>query len=146
MDVIHFNNKNKLKIMGVKKRFIEMIKSGYPSFNPENDSVEIEFEGGGDSFGSFSYISVYPHSEGNVNLEDFFDLLMEILYESGVEYNWNNAGTTGTIRYNESNYQELSVYTIVSEEYWGEISEDDEEPEHTSTISTGETDKDETNG
>lgn len=118
--------------MGVKKRFIEMIKSGYPSFNPESDSVEIEFEGGGDSFGSFSYIQVYPSSEGSVDLEDFFELLMDILYESGVEYNWNNAGTTGSIKYNEGGYQELSVYTIVSEEYWGEIEDDGDDEEETS--------------
>ena len=31
--------------MGIKQSFIEMIKSGYPDFDPQNDTVEIEFEG-----------------------------------------------------------------------------------------------------
>ena len=114
--------------MGVKKRFIEMVKSGYPEFDPQNDSVEIEFEGGGDSFGSFSYLGVWPNREGSVNMEDHTDLLFEILDASGVGYNWNNAGTTGRITYNEDVTGGLSVSTVISEEYWGEI-EDEEEVE-----------------
>ena len=51
--------------MGLVKRFVEMVKSGYPEFDPQKDTVEIEFEGGGDSFGSFSYISIWPSREGN---------------------------------------------------------------------------------
>jgi hypothetical protein len=46
---------------------------------------------------------------------------------SGVNYNWNNAGTTGNIKYNEEGEQEITVYTIVSEEYWGGIEEEDDE-------------------
>ncbi len=117
--------------MGLKKRFIEMIKSGYSEFDPQNDSVEIEFEGGGDSFGSFSYISIWPQREGSVDLSNTenFDLLYELIGESGVSYNWNNDGTTGNIKYNEEGEQELSVYTIVSEESWGEIEEDEDEDE-----------------
>jgi hypothetical protein len=114
--------------MGLVKRFIEMVQSGYPEFDPQNDSVEIEFEGGGDSFGSFSYLGVWPNREGNVNMEDHTDLLFEILDASGVEYNWNNAGTTGRITYNEDVTGGLSVSTVISEEYWGEI-EDEEEVE-----------------
>ena len=114
--------------MGLVKRFIEMVQSGYPEFDPQNDSVEIEFEGGGDSFGSFSYLGVWPNREGSVNMEDHTDLLFEILDESGVGYNWNNAGTTGRITYNEDVTGGLSVSTVISEEYWGEI-EDEEEVE-----------------
>jgi hypothetical protein len=117
--------------MGLKKRFIEMIKSGYSEFDPQNDSVEIEFEGGGDSFGSFSYISIWPQREGSVDLSNTenFDLLYELIGESGVFFNWNNAGTTGNIKYNEEGEQELSVYTIVSEESWGGIEDDEDEDE-----------------
>jgi len=118
--------------MGIKKRFIEMIQSGYPDFDPQNDTVEIEFDGGGDSFGSFSYISIWPDREGSIDLfkEENFQLLYEMIEVSGVDYNWNNAGTTGNIKYNENSEQELTVYTIVSEEYWGEVYEEDEnEPE-----------------
>ena len=39
--------------MGLKKKFLKIIKDGYPSFDGKLDSVIIEFEGGGDSFGSF---------------------------------------------------------------------------------------------
>jgi len=127
--------------MGVKKRFIEMVKSGYPEFDPQNDTVEIEFEGGGDSFGSFGYIGVWPSRDKveGFNLDDHWDLLFEVLDSADVSYNWNNAGTTGNIKYNEEGEQESSVYTIMSEEYWGEVYEDDDEEEL-------ETTNEETNG
>ena len=122
--------------MGLVKRFIEMVQSGYPEFDPQNDSVEIEFEGGGDSFGSFSYLGVWPNREGNVNMEDHTDLLFEILDASGVGYNWNNAGNTGRITYNEDVTGGLSVSTVISEEYWGEI-EDEEEVDEDSNFEGG---------
>ena len=112
--------------MGIKSNFIEMVKGGYPDFDSQNDSVEIEFEGGGDSFGSFSYISIWPNREGELNLSDHWDTLFDIIDNSGVAYNWNNGGTTGRIEYNMNGEQELTVSTIMMEEYWGEI-EDDEE-------------------
>ena len=122
--------------MGLVKRFVEMVQSGYPEFDPKNDTVEIEFEGGGDSFGSFSYLGVWPNREGNVNMEDHTDLLFEILDASGVGYNWNNAGTTGRITYNEDVTGGLSVSTVISEEYWGEI-EDEEEVDEDSNFEGG---------
>jgi hypothetical protein len=117
--------------MGVKKRFIEMVKSGYPEFDSQNDSVDIEFEGGGDSFGSFSYLGIWPNRDkvDGFNLDDHWDILFEVLNLSEVDYSWNNAGTSGNIKYNEQGEQELAVYTIVSEEHWGEIYEDEVENE-----------------
>jgi hypothetical protein len=117
--------------MGVKKRFIEMVKSGYPEFDSQNDSVDIEFEGGGDSFGSFSYLGIWPNRDkvDGFNLDDHWGLLFEVLDLSEVDYSWNNAGTSGNIKYNEQGEQELAVYTIVSEEHWGEIYEDEVENE-----------------
>jgi hypothetical protein len=139
--------------MGIKQRFIEMIKSGYPDFDPQNDTVEIEFEGGGDSFGSFSYLGIYPIKEGSLNLDYHWTFLFEILSESGVEYNWNNAGTSGKIEYNMNSEQEITVSTIVSEEYWGKIYEEDEEESKILDVTVGdglddtdESKKDETNG
>lgn len=131
--------------MGIKKSFIEMIKSGYPDFDPQNDTVEIEFEGGGDSFGSFSYVGIYPHREGILNLDDHWSFLFQILDESGVEYNWNNAGTSGKIEYNMNSEQEITVSTIVSEEYWGEIYEEDEEEYKIWDVTVGDGLDDETN-
>lgn len=110
--------------MGLVKRFVEMVQSGYPEFDPQNDSVEIEFEGGGDSFGSFHYFSVYPHREGNLDLNGYSDLLFEILDSSGVQYSWINSGTTGIINYNEDGTGGLSVSTIVSEDHWGQIEDE----------------------
>jgi hypothetical protein len=125
--------------MGVKKRFIEMVKSGYPDFDPQNDSVEIEFEGGGDSFGSFHYMSIYPNrdkTEG-FNLDNHWDLLFVVLDSAEVGYNWNDAGTTGNIKYNEEGAQELAVYTIMSEEHWGEVHEDEDEVENETEETNG---------
>ena len=124
--------------MGIKQNFIVMIKSGYPDFDPQNDTVEIEFEGGGDSFGSFSYVGIYPHREGILNLDDHWSFLFQILDESGVEYNWNNAGTSGKIEYNMNSEQEITVSTIVSEEYWGEIYEEDEEESKIWDVTVGD--------
>lgn len=108
-----------------------MVKSGYPEFDSQNDSVDIEFEGGGDSFGSFSYLGIWPNRDkvDGFNLDDHWDLLFEVLDLSEVDYSWNNAGTSGNIKYNEQGEQELAVYTIVSEEHWGEIYEDGVENE-----------------
>ena len=124
--------------MGVKKRFIEMVKSGYPEFDPQNDSVEIEFEGGGDSFGSFSYMGIWPKRDmlEEFNLDNHWDLLFGILDSAEVGYNWNDAGTTGNIKYNEEGEQELAVYTIVSEEHWGEVHEDEDDEVENETEET----------
>ena len=95
--------------MSIRKRFIEMIKNGYPEFDQEKDSVEIEFEGGGDSFGSFHYISIWPSREGELDLnqDDNMNILLEVIDAAEVSYNWNDAGTTGNIKYNEEDEQEL---------------------------------------
>jgi hypothetical protein len=124
--------------MGVKKRFIEMVKSGYPEFDSQNDSVDIEFEGGGDSFGSFSYLGIWPNRDkvDGFNLDDHWDILFEVLDLSEVDYSWNNAGTSGNIKYNEQGEQELAVYTIVSEEHWGEVPEDEDDEVENETEET----------
>ncbi len=117
--------------MSIRKRFIEMIKNGYPEFDQEKDSVEIEFEGGGDSFGSFGTVYIWPSREGELDLNESENqkLLLDIIDAAGVSYNWNEAGTTGNIKYNEEDEQELAVYTMVSNEDWGTIYAEDEEGE-----------------
>jgi len=131
--------------MGLKKKFLKIIKDGYPSFDGKLDSVIIEFEGGGDSFGSFYdfYISresdyKYKH-EGDLDVDENSELLYEILNQSGADFNWNNSGTTGRIRYNENGDEELEIESIISYESWGEILDDEEEKEE-------ETTKENTNG
>jgi len=115
--------------MSIRKRFTEMIKNGYPEFDQENDSVEIEFEGGGDSFGSFHYIDIWPKREGELDLNesDNMELLLEVIDAADVAYNWNDGGTTGNIKYNEEGEKELAIYTMVSNEDWGRIDAEDED-------------------
>jgi hypothetical protein len=55
---------------------------------------------------------------------------------SEVDYSWNNAGTSGNIKYNEQGEQELAVYTIVSEEHWGEVPEDEDDEVENETEET----------
>jgi hypothetical protein len=132
-----FDNINNLKSkkMGIVKEFVKIIKSGYPDFNEKTDYVEIEFEGGGDSFGSFHSISISRPGdwnykfEGDIDLDEHMDLLFEILDVAEVEYNWNNAGTNGYIKYNEDDDQSIAVNTIVSSESWGSIDNDEDEDE-----------------
>ncbi len=54
---------------------------------------------------------------------------MDIIDAADVAYNWNDAGTTGNIKYNEDDEQELAVFTLVSNENWGTIYAEDEEDE-----------------
>jgi hypothetical protein len=116
--------------MGLKADFLEKVKAGYPEFNPETDSVEINFEGGGDSFGSFYNIDVtnyesgtgYKSLEGNWDLDEDYDFLFKLLDAADVQYSWINSGTTGSIKFEDG---ELTVETIVTDESWGRI-EDEE--------------------
>ena len=110
--------------MGIKQSFIEMIKSGYPDFDPQNDTVMIEFEG--DSFGpKLPYI--VPNREGSLDLSDYSNFLFQIIDESDVEYDKNSADNYGKIEYNMNSEEEITVSTIVIGKYWGEIVEEDEE-------------------
>lgn len=113
--------------MSLKQKLLDVVKSGYAEFDAEQDYFEIEFEGGGDSFGSFYSFNPYRHDdyrfnlEGEVNLDEHQELLFEILDAADVGYNWNNAGTTGLITFNVDGDGELNVTTTVSEEYFGTV-------------------------
>ena len=113
--------------MSLKQRLLDVVKSGYAEFDAEQDYFEIEFEGGGDSFGSFYSFNPYRHEdyqfnfEGDLDLDDHQELLFEILDAADVGYNWNDAGTTGRINFNEDGDGELNVNTTVSQEYWGSV-------------------------
>lgn len=117
--------------MGLKKQFLDRVKENYPEFNAETDSVTINFEGGGDSFDSFYDIEVsryvsgqgYKYLEGDWKLNDDMDFLFQLIDAAEVDYSWNDAGTRGSIKYEDG---DLSVETIVSVDYWGTI-EDSEE-------------------
>ena len=120
--------------MGLKKQFLEKVQEHFPEFNKEFGSVEIEFCGGGDNFDSFHYITVdnyidgkHSSVEGSWNMDDDIDFLFKIIDEAGCEYDFNNAGTTGKIIYED---EELRVETYVSTEYYGEVDDDEEETQN----------------
>jgi hypothetical protein len=121
--------------MGLKKQLLDLVKKNYPTFDAETDGFTIEFEGGGDSFGSFYDFNVFGSEdwrkefEGPINfpIDENFDLFYQIIEQSGVDYNWNDAGTTGKIYYQEHDTDGmLNVECTLSYESYGEI-EDDEE-------------------
>ena len=121
--------------MGLKKQLLDAVKKGYPEFNEETDSFAIEFSGGGDSFDSFSSFDIWRggdwhHVEGEFSLDDNFDLLYSIIEASDADYNWNNAGTTGKISYQEHDLDGgLEVETLLSYESWGSVEDEDEDEE-----------------
>ena len=120
--------------MGLKKQLLDLVKEHYPTFDAETDGFTIEFEGGGDSFGSFYGFSIFGITDLKKEFEKYayfsneenFDLLYQIIEASGCDYNWNDAGTTGKIYYQEHDTDGvLNVECVLSYESWGEI-EDDE--------------------
>ena len=118
--------------MGLKRQLLDLVKAGYADFDETTDGFTIEFEGGGDSFGSFYDFSIFctddwsKKIEGDFSIEENFDLLYQIIEASGCDYNWNDAGTTGKIYYQEHDTDGvLNVECVLSYESWGEI-EDEE--------------------
>lgn len=118
--------------MGLKRQLLDAVKEGYPEFNEETDAFMIEFRGSGDSFDSFSSIEVYNEGwnmlKGSFNLEKYTELLLSILDKSGADYDFNNAGTTGKISYQEYDDDgELNVETLLTYESYGSIADSEDE-------------------
>ena len=120
--------------MGLKKDLLDLVKAGYPDFDVETDGFTIEFEGGGDSFGSFYDFNIFSTDdwskklEGDFSIDDNFDLLYQIIEASGCDYNWNDAGTTGKISYQENDTDGmLNVECLISYESYGEVEDDETE-------------------
>lgn len=120
--------------MGLKKDFIHKIAEHFEGFDDEG-SVEINFNGSGDSFDSFYSIEVCDKDRKwltsdwkfSVDDEEFF---FRIIDQSGCEYNFNNAGTTGKIVYEEGT---LRVETVIGYESYGDV-EDEDDGESTATL------------
>lgn len=120
--------------MGLKRQLLDAVKKGYPEFNEETDTFVIDFQGGGDAFDSFSSFEIWREGkwgtefEGDFPLDDHFDLLYSIIEASDADYNWNNAGTTGKIAYQEHDLDGgLEVETLLSYESWGSVEDEDED-------------------
>lgn len=92
--------------MNTKQQFLEAIKSSYPNFDEETDSILIKFSGENGYFNGFSTPEIWRVSddslifEGEFDLEKYEDLLFEVIHESGVKYNWQY-NCTGEISYQQ---------------------------------------------
>ena len=117
--------------MGLKQDLLNKVKESYADFNPETDWFYIEFEGAGDSFDSFNDFQIGRSNDrsfefvGDFDSTENWDLLFKIIDESGVDYNWNDGGTTGKISYQENDTDGvLEVTTTVFLESWGSLEDD----------------------
>jgi hypothetical protein len=121
--------------MGLKRKLLDAVKESCPNFDETKDWFIIEFEGAGDSFDSFHSFDIgsgeWPPTdrkfEGKFDTELHNELLYDILQASGVDYNWNNAGTTGKIEYSTNESGELEVTTTLMYEDYGTVNDEDDE-------------------
>jgi len=114
--------------MSLKRQLLDAVKAGYSDFNEDTDGFSNEFEGSGDSFGSFCSFDIWKGGEvvmgGSFDLNEHSELLHSIIDASGVDYNWNDGGTQGKIQY-DSHQNSLTVETQMIYESWAKL-EDEE--------------------
>lgn len=123
--------------MGLKQQLLDKVKEEFPVFNQQTDWFAIEFEGSGDNFDSFHSFDIGTHKgpvpedrkfEGNFDTTKHMEFLYEIIEAAGVQCNWNDAGTTGRITYQELDEDgELVVYTLLTYEDSGTVEDEDGE-------------------
>jgi hypothetical protein len=111
--------------MGLKQQLLDSVKNHIPQFDETKHSFSLSFEGGGDSFDSFSYFETdTPEWDGSISTKFLDDrLLLNIIEESGVEYVWVGGSTSGQIVYNDG---VLSVNT----EYQNDDDYDEDDPDY----------------
>lgn len=80
--------------MSLKRQLLDAVKASTPGFDETKHSFYIEFEGGGDSFGSFTDFDTNVEGvESNFDPGDHYELIMEIMDKSGVDYTFINYGS-----------------------------------------------------
>jgi hypothetical protein len=92
--------------MNLKEKLLDTVKKSTPNFDETKDSFLLEFEGGGDSFGSFVHFEVTvdgdnENVESDFNPEDHYDLIMEIMDKSGVYYTFQDYGSFCKMSYSD---------------------------------------------
>lgn len=106
--------------MGLKQQLLDAVKKSIPTFDEENDYFVIEFEAGGDSFGSFTHFDTdakcWEDSDDDFNLDEHLDLIISILDESGIEYVFAGGQMLGKIIYSNETLKIESEYLIDGEE------------------------------
>jgi hypothetical protein len=96
--------------MGLKQQLLDAVKKGIPKFDENENYFIIEFEGGGDEFGSFLHFDTDAEEddEDEFDLDDHYELIMEIMDKSGVHYTFQDYGSFCKIEYGGG---ELSIET-----------------------------------
>ena len=95
--------------MGLKQQLLDAIKKGIPKFDENENYFIIEFEGGGDEFGSFLHFDTDVEDDKNdFDMGAHYDLIMNIMDKSGVYYTFNDYGSLCKIKYSDG---ELTVET-----------------------------------
>lgn len=119
--------------MSLKRQLLDAVKAGYPQFNEKTDGFSIQFEGSGDSFGSFYTFDIWKGGagiqdelEGSFDLNGNTELLYDIIKASGVDYNWNDGGTDGKIEYQAVGWDDgsLTLETQMVHESWAELEDE----------------------
>jgi hypothetical protein len=96
--------------MGLKQQLLDVVKKGIPKFDESENYFIIEFDGGGDEFGSFLHFDTDAAEDDTdeFDLDDHYELIMEIMDKSGVHYTFQDYGSFCTIRYSGG---ELTIET-----------------------------------
>jgi hypothetical protein len=110
--------------MGLKQQLLDSVSSHVPTFDPTKHSFTIEFDGGGDSFDSFSFFDTDAPDWNGDNDTSFLDdnLLLDIIEQSGVNYMFVSGTTVGNIKYKDGT---LTIYSS----YQADEDYDEEDPE-----------------
>jgi len=105
-----------IKEDSIKREFLKRVKLFNPDFKDE-DGFRIDFGGNGGSFFTDNYVFEITTNDGNVmdgnwdyNNDDEF--LYDLIHNSGIEIEYNDYGTDGTIEYIGSK-NKLSISTLV---------------------------------
>lgn len=89
--------------MSLKKQLFDAVKRSTSGFDETKDSFLLKFEGGGDSFGSFTHFEVtvddVPDAESDFEPSEHYELIMNIMDNSGVKYTFLNYGSECKINY-----------------------------------------------
>jgi hypothetical protein len=118
--------------MGLKQQLLDAVKKGIPKFDENENYFNIEFDGGGDEFGSFLHFDTDAEEddEDNFDLDDHYELIMEIMDKSGVHYTFQDYGSFCRIEYSGGGLTiETESYLSFSDSEFYKTWEDDGEYE-----------------
>jgi hypothetical protein len=86
--------------MSLKRQLLDAINKSIPKFDETENCFIIEFEGGGDEFGSFLYFNHDVEDvEVEFDLDSHYEIIMEIMDKSEVYYTFHDYGSICKITY-----------------------------------------------